>query len=166
MPLLNPQRWIKTYKIEDIESITLIGFTHTVSDNGVWTNPKIKVNLKKKEEDVRFIKINENIEYDKETGKHHIHLHRDDGWHIPYGSYDTLKEAKEMVTFLEAHDWLKEDYEKRINGDMWISDCYTDKSCIMCESTNLVNDNDYVVCLDCGMKFHNDMKDNEWWNSL
>lgn len=46
--------------------------------------------------------------------------------------------------------------------DFCISDCYDDKCCIMCESTNLVNDNDYVVCLDCGMQYINDMKNDEW----
>ena len=50
--------------------------------------------------------------------------------------------------------------------DFCISDCYEDKCCIMCESTNLVNDNDYVVCLDCGMQYINDMKNDEWWSRL
>ena len=59
------------------------------------------------------------------------------------------------------NDDLKDD-----ERDFCISDCYTDKCCIMCESTNLVNDKDYVVCLDCGMQYINDMKNDYLWNRV
>lgn len=40
--------------------------------------------------------------------------------------------------------------------EMYISDCYGDKFCIMCESTNFQIMGDYLICLNCGMKYKND----------
>ena len=39
--------------------------------------------------------------------------------------------------------------------EMYISDC-DDKFCIMCESTNFQIIGDYLICLNCGMKYKND----------
>lgn len=168
MPLLNPPPLqAKTFKMEDIHSITLKSFQ--VSE-GYWRDPVIKITTKKEVEEYNknnpYVTITEYIEFNKNTGLFYIRKCTDEGqWKhcIPYGSYDTLKEAKVIVEFLEKHNWSKRDLQKRNDGEMWISDCYEYKSCIMCESTQLVNDDEHVTCQECGMKYNNDMKNNEWW---
>ena len=63
-----------------------------------------------------YVTITEYIEFNKNTGLFYIRkcTNEGNGWKhcIPYGNYDTLKEAKEMVDFLEAHDWNEEEYKQ------------------------------------------------------
>ena len=118
MPLLNPQLYSETYKIEDIHSITLKSFH--ANDKGVWKEPVIKITTKKEVEDYNknnhWIELTEYIKFNKNTGLFYIRkcTNEGNGWKhcIPYGSYDTLQEAKEMVDFLEAHDWNEEEYKQ------------------------------------------------------
>lgn len=164
MPLLNPQLYTETYKIEDIHSITLKSFH--ANDKGVWKEPVIKITTKKEVEEYHknnlWIELTEYIEFNKKTGLFYIRR-TVDNLSTGYGEYDTLKEAENMVEFLEAHDWNKKDYHERLDGEMYISDCYDDKVCIMCDNNNLVSMGEYVLCQECGMRYKNDMRDNEWW---
>ena len=118
MPILNPQLYKKNFKIEDIHSITLESFS--VTDDGLWINPAIRITTKQEvEEKIKsdpFIQLQKYIEFNKNTGLFYIRkcTNEGNGWKhcIPYGSYDTLQEAKEMVDFLEAHDWNEEEYKQ------------------------------------------------------
>ena len=164
MPILNPELHKKNFKIEDIHSITLEAFT--VRGNGLWINPAIRITTKQEvEEKIKsdpFIQLQEYILFNKDNGRFYIRR-TVDNLSTGYGVYDTLKEAKVIVEFLEKHQWSKSDLQKRNDGAMWISDCYDDKVCIMCESTQLANDGEHVICQECGMRYINDMKDDEWW---
>ncbi|MBQ2652541.1 MAG: hypothetical protein IJF83_03210 [Methanobrevibacter sp.] len=111
MPLLNPQSYSKTYKIDEIDSITfkgIQGITSHPSENK-WFNPIIIIHTKEeKEKEADWEKVTEYIEHRKSTDEYAIRRKLGNGWSHGYGIYDTLEEAEAMVELLEKHDWDKD----------------------------------------------------------
>lgn len=111
MPILNPQSYSKTYKIEDIDSITFKGIQGITSNprENVWFNPYIIIHTKEeKEKESDWEMVTEYIEHQKSTDLYHIKRKMDDGLIHPYGWYSTLEEAESMVELLEKHNWDKD----------------------------------------------------------
>lgn len=111
MPLLNPQSYSKTYKIDEIDSITFKGIQGITSHprENVWMNPIILIHTKEeKEKESDWEKVTEYIEHKKSTDLYFIRKKMDDGLIHPYGWYSTLEEAESMVELLEKHDWDKD----------------------------------------------------------
>lgn len=111
MPLLNPQSYSKTYKIDEIDSITFKGIQGITSHprEDVWFNPYIIIHTKEeKEKESDWEKVTEYIEHQKSTDLYFIRKKMEDGLSHPYGTYRTLEEAEAMVELLEKHDWDKD----------------------------------------------------------
>ena len=108
MPLLNPNRYKKTYKMEEIDSITFYGVqgvTRHPREN-VWFNPFIIVHTKEEmEKKSDWETVTEYIEHQKSSDRYYIRKKMENGLTRPYGMYDTLEEAEAMVELLEKHDW-------------------------------------------------------------
>lgn len=105
MPLLNPQSFSKTYKMDEIDSITFYGMPR----ENVWFNPYIIIHTKEeKEKESDWEVVTEYIEHQKSKDLYYIRRKMDDGLIHPYGIYSTLEEAEDMVELLEKHDWDKD----------------------------------------------------------
>lgn len=110
MPILNPQSYSKTYKIDEIDSITFKGIQGITSRPGedVWFNPYIRIHTKEeKEKESDWEDVTAYIQRKKSSDMYIIRRTSANGLSQGYGIYSTLEEAEAMVELLKKHNWDK-----------------------------------------------------------